>query len=317
MEDAEPDRSIPLVAHVEVSAQRVRVDYTGTGGQSEYAVNSVYNYTYAYTSHAVKCVVSPHDPMNEGFMRVVEMTAPEGTVVNPRFPAAVGARHLLNWRINSLIFRALADVVPDRVAAPSGGTGSCMPQFLGTDPRTGKTFVQIANHSGGLGGRPNKDGIHAYPFPARAENTPIEVLEHSAPLRAECLELIQDSGGPGKFRGGCGVRVQFRILTTAKCVVGAVAGRDRYPAQGIFNGKEGSKSGITINPDKSGYAINPRKLTLVEPGDLVEFRLPGGGGYGDPKTRDPMLVLKDLEAGIVSPEKALNDYGVVIDRAKD
>lgn len=314
LEDVEEGRSIPLVVEIEVGPKRIKVDYTGTGAQSEYAINSVLNYTFAYTSHAVKCVVSPRDPMNEGFMRTIDMIAPEGTVVNPRFPAAVGARHLLNWRINSLIFRAMAPVIPDHVIAPSGGTGSCMPQFLGTDPRTGRTFVQIANHSGGLGGRPNKDGIHAYPFPARAENTPVEVLEHAAPLRVERLELIQDSGGAGKYRGGCGVRVQFRILTKERCVVGAVAGRDRFPAQGIFGGKEGSKSAIIINPGKRGVEINPRKITLVNPGDLIEFKLPGGGGYGDPRTRDPIMVKKDVESGIISLRSASKDYGVVFRR---
>ena len=154
MESFNGDSSIELKLAIEVRNDGVTVDYTGTGEQSPNGMNSPFNYTFAYTSHAVKCVTNPKIPMNEGVMKTVHVIAPEGTILNPLFPAAVGGRHLVNWRINSLVFRALAKTAPGRVIAPSGGTGSNMPQFSGTHSRTGKQFVQIRESLGRAGGAP-------------------------------------------------------------------------------------------------------------------------------------------------------------------
>ncbi|MDG7001668.1 MAG: hydantoinase B/oxoprolinase family protein [Nitrososphaerota archaeon] len=205
MESFDGDESIELKVAIHIRKHGFLVDYDGTGKQSPNGINSPYNYTYAYTSHAVKCATNPRVPMNEGVMKTIQMKVPEGSVLNPKFPAAVGGRHLTNWRVNSLIFKALAKASPRRVIAPSGGTGSNMPQFSGIDSRYGRPFVQIVNHSGGLGGRPDKDGINCYPFPARAENTPVEIVETVSPLTITRLELSKDSGGAGKFRGGLGL----------------------------------------------------------------------------------------------------------------
>lgn len=304
---------VKLKATVEISGSNMRVDWTGTDRQSDWGLNSVFNYTYAYTTHAIKGATTPTIPFNEGCMRPIEVYAPEGTIVNPKPPAAVAGRHLLSWHINSVIFGALAHVIPDRVLAASGGVGCNMPQFSGVNPRTGKPFIHVSIHAGGLGARADKDGIDCFTFPPRAENTPIEVVETANPLRVEKIEILQNSAGPGKYRGGCGLVIDWRILTEKPCTVVNICDRIEYPAYGLFGGKAGSKSAIILNPGPNEEHPGPKKLTLVKPGSLIRFLLPGGGGYGDPLKRDPALVLEDVQNGYVSLEKAKMDYGVIID----
>ena len=317
MESFDGDSSIPLKVSIEIKDDHLMVDFTGTGKQSPQGINSPYNYTFAYTSHAVKCATNPRVPMNEGVMKTIDMKVPEGSILNPKFPAAVGGRHLTNWRINSLVFRALSKSAPEKVISPSGGTGSNMPQFSGIDSRTGRPFVQIVNHSGGLGARPAKDGIHCHPFPARAENTPVEIVESVSPLTIRRLELAQDSGGAGKFRGGCGLSFDVRIDNDDGATLLNISGRDRFTAQGLFGGMEGSNTEILLR--KSGTSgwkkLHPRKIVHLGRGDFLRFRLPGGGGYGDPSKRDPNLVAADVLNGLVSSEAARNVYKVVLDKS--
>ena len=318
METFDGDSSIELKLAIEVRDDGVTVDYTGTGEQSANGMNSPFNYTFAYTSHAVKCVTNPKIPMNEGVMKTVHVIAPEGTILNPRFPAAVGGRHLVNWRLNSLVFRALAQTAPGRVIAPSGGTGSNMPQFSGIHAKTGKPFVQIVNHSGGLGARPDKDGIHCYPFPARAENTPVEIVETVAPLLIEKLELIQDSGGAGKFRGGCGVEMDVKVTNAKGVTLLNISGRDVFPAQGLFGGMDGGKSEIlSLGAERSHSRkkLHPRRIVNLDENARVRFRLPGGGGYGNPGERDAQLVVEDLIDGLISVKASRAYYRVAVKKS--
>lgn len=316
MESFDGDESIELKVAIHIRKDGFLVDYDGTGKQSPNGINSPYNYTYAYTSHAVKCATNPRVPMNEGVMKTIQMKVPEGSVLNPKFPAAVGGRHLTNWRVNSLIFKALAKASPERVIAPSGGTGSNMPQFSGMDSRHGRPFVQIVNHSGGLGGRPEKDGIHCYPFPARAENTPVEIVETVSPLTITRLELSKDSGGAGKFRGGLGLVVEVRVDNKDGVTLLNISGRDRFPAEGLFGGLEGGKSSIFIRGDgkHTFRKMHPRKIANLNHGDLVRFELPGGGGYGRADSREPEKVLEDVRAGLVSLKSAKSMYKIAIDQ---
>jgi N-methylhydantoinase B len=317
MESFDGDSSIPLKISVNIKDDRLLVDFTGTGKQSPQGINSPYNYTFAYTSHAVKCATNPRVPMNEGVMRNINMRVPEGCIFNPKFPAAVGGRHLTNWHINSLVFRALSKFAPSRVIAPSGGTGSNMPQFSGIDSRTGRSFVQIVNHSGGLGARPMKDGIHCHPFPARAENTPVEIVETVSPITVRKLEIARDSGGAGKFRGGCGLLFDVRIENEDGATLLNISGRDKFAAIGLFGGMSGGNTEILLRRSSrlKWSKLHPRKIAHLERGDYLRFRLPGGGGYGDPVKRDPNLVAEDVLDGLVSREAAKSLYRVVLNKS--
>ena len=315
MESFDGDSSIPLKLSIKIDEDHLLVDFSGTGKQSPQGIYSPYNYTFAYTSHAVKCATNPRIPMNEGVMKTIDMRVPEGSILNPKFPAAVGGRHLTNWRVNSLVFRALAKSTPEREIAPSGGTGSNMPQFSGVDSRTGKPFVQIVNHSGGLGARPMKDGIHCYPFPARAENTPIEIVESVSPLTVRRLELAQDSGGAGRYRGGCGLQFDVKIDNDGGATLLNISGRDKFSAQGLFGGLNGSKTEILLRKKGSFHwkKLHPRKIVHLDAEDYLRFTLPGGGGYGDPTKRDPNLVATDVINGLVSKKAARSVYRVFLD----
>jgi N-methylhydantoinase B len=312
IESFDGDDAIPMKVEVSVRKERVIVDYKGTGKQSTNGINSPYNYTYAYTSHAVKCATNSRVPMNEGVMKTIQMHAPEGTLLNPKFPAAVGGRHLTNWHVNSLVFRALAKAAPSRIIAPSGGTGSNMPQFSGIYSRTGKPFVQIVNHSGGLGARPDKDGISGYPFPARAENTPLEILENASPLKIIRFELLKDSGGAGQFRGGLGLVIEVKVTNKDGVTLLNISGRDRFPATGLFGGLEGGKSQILLKKfGKGAYKkLHPRRIAFLNYGDEIRFTIPGGGGYGPPTKRDLLRISEDIRAGYISAKAAISIYGV-------
>jgi len=308
-----PGTTLRMKVTIEARGPEMRIDWAGTSPQTDSGINSPFNYTYAYTIHAIKGALTPDLPFNEGALRPIEVYAPEGTIVNAKFPAAVGARHILSWHVNAAVCGALAQAVPDRVLAASGGESN-MPQFSGINPRTGRPFIHVAIHSGGLGARPNKDGIHAFAFPPRAENTPVEVTETSNPLRIERIEILQDSGGAGKYRGGCGLVIDFRVLTDGPCTVVNVADWLEFGPPGLFGGLPGSKSEFIINPGTpEEQRPDPRKTLIVPPGTLIRCILPGGGGYGDPLERDPQLVLDDVKNGFVSIEKAKEIYGVVID----
>ena len=308
----EPGTTLKMKVTIEVKGDSMRVDWTGSSPQTASGLNTPFNYTYAYTIHAVKGSLTPTIPFNAGALKPIEVYAPEGTIVNAKFPAAVGARHLLSWHVNATMMGALAQVIPDKVLAGSGGESN-MPQFSGIDPRTKRFFVHVAIHSGGLGGRLGKDGIHCFPFPPRAENTPAEVTETVCPLRIERIELITDSAGPGKFRGGCGIVVDYRVLTEGPCTIVNPIDWLEFGPPGILGGKPGSTCQFILNPGKPDEKKLGRELVRVPSGSLVRITLPGGGGYGDPLERDPNMVLDDVINGLVSLEKAKTEYGVVID----
>lgn len=311
-----PGTTLKMKVTIEARGPEMRVDWTGTSPQTDSGLNSPFNYTYAYTIHAIKGALSPELPFNEGGLRPIEVYAPEGTIVNARFPAAVGARHVLSWHVNATVCGALSKAVPHRVLAASAGECN-LPQFSGINPRTGRPFIHVAMHSGGLGARPNKDGIHAFAFPPRAENTPVEVTEAMNPLMIERLEILQDSGGAGKYRGGCGLVVDFRILTEQPCTIVNVVDWIEFGPPGLFGGLPGSRSKFILNPGTpSEQHLDPRRIAVVPPGSVVRCILPGGGGYGDPLERDPELVLDDVRNGFVSLEAAREIYGVVINKAE-
>jgi len=307
-----PGTPLKIKVAVKVEEGRMKVDFTGTSPQTDSGLNTPFNYAYAYTIHAIKGALTPTLPFNAGALKPIEVYAPEGTIVNVKFPAAVGARHVLSWHVNAAVLGALAKAIPDMVIAASGGESN-LPQFSGINPKTKRPFIHVAMHSGGLGARPNKDGIHCFAFPPRAENTPIEITETLNPLRVERLEILQDSGGAGKYRGGCGLVVDYRILSEGPCTIVNVVDWIEYGPPGLFGGKPGSRSEFILNPGPNEVHLDPRKIVVVPPGSLIRCCLPGGGGYGDPLERDPEKVLEDVRNGFVSLRKAREEYGVVID----
>jgi len=298
---------------VDVKDDEILVDFDGTSPQVGWGVNVVYNFTYAYVFMAVKSAFDPDIPINEGSIRPVKMTAPEGCIVNCRFPAAVAARMQVGHFMTEMVFKALSAAAPENIIAGSGGTPAQTNIFYG-QRADGRPWHTMIIRGGGMGASSRMDGHHCAIFPANGANTPVEIFESDTPLIVESRELVCDSGGPGKMRGGIGRRMVIRVpegdrAPQGPTTVAVQAGRFRYPPEGLFGGKPGAKAQFL----KNGQPADPSGLTFCEPGDVLAFYSAGGGGYGRPLQRDPETVAGDVRNGYVSLEKARRNYAVVID----
>ncbi len=312
VEGAGGRKDITIKVAAEIKGGDVFVDLDGSSPEVDWGGNVVFNFTYAYVFMAIKSMFDPEVPNNDGCFRPVHMKAPEGTVVNCKFPAAVAARLQVGHFMTELIYRTLAPAAPQRILAASGGTPAWM-QVLYGRRHNGQRFYSVMVRGGGLGASHSLDGRACVIFPANAANTPCEIFESDSPLIMEKRELLTDSGGAGKTRGGLGREVVFRIpddkyAPLPPVSLGIQGGRFIHPAVGIFGGKPGGKAVFMVN----GVPGDPAGLTQLKPGDVVTFYNPGGGGYGDPLERDPEMVEQDVIKGYVSLEKAREDYGVVI-----
>ncbi|HEY3277975.1 MAG TPA: hydantoinase B/oxoprolinase family protein [Syntrophorhabdaceae bacterium] len=304
---------ILINAKVEVRGSDILVDLEGSSGHVNWGGNVVFNFTYAYVFMAVKSMFAPDIPNNEGCATPIVLTAPEATVVNCKFPVAVAARMGVGHFLTEVIYRALADVLPTRVIAGSGGTPAAMNVFYGRRI-DGKPWHSVIIRGGGMGAGAMNDGNYVYIFPANGANTPVEIFESDTPLIVERRELLADSGGIGRTKGGLGKREVFRVPDDEYAPIppvnlGIQAGRYIHPAEGLFGGKTGTKAQFLVN----GKAGNSYGLTQLVPGDVVTIDAPGGGGYGKALERDPELVAFDVAQGYVSLESARDDYGVVLD----
>jgi N-methylhydantoinase B len=304
---------IIIEAKVEIKGSDIIVDLEGSSGQVNWGGNVVYNFTYAYVFMAIKSMFAPDIPNNDGCARPIRLTAPEGTVVNCKFPAAVAARMGVGHFLTEVIYRALSDVLPDKVIAASGGTPAAMNVFYGKR-KDARSWHSVIIRGGGMGAGARNDGNYVYIFPANGANTPVEIFESDTPLIVEKREILVDSGGAGRTKGGLGKREVFRIPDDEYAPIppvnlGIQAGRYIYPAEGLFGGKPGAKAQFLVN----GVPGNSYGLTQLMPGDVVIIDAPGGGGYGKAGERDPEMVLNDVREGYVSLESARTDYRVAVD----
>jgi len=298
------DHDIILRAAVHVRDDSIHVDYEGTSPQVEYGINVVPHYRIAHSLYALKCLLDPTSPNNEGCAIPCTDSAPEGSILNPRETAAGAARNLVGHTIPSLIFRALADVLPDRVQADSGGAPIWGINCTGTRA-DGTPYSSIQNFHGGQGGREGFDGNDTLSFPSNCKVTPVEIYERSVPVVIERKELIPDSGGAGQFRGGLGQRGTIRNISGAPMNIYLNTEHVRHPCFGVLGGHAGAAGrvelGNTPAPAKGRVVLADRQVLVIE--------TPGGGGWGDPAKRDRALVEHDLREGLVSTAGALRDYG--------
>jgi len=315
IEQIKEKEDIVIQAKVEIKGSNIIVDLDGSSPQVNWGGNVVFNFTYAYVFMAVKSMFAPDIPNNDGCTRPIKLSAPEGSVVNCKFPAAVAARMGVGHFLTEVIYRALSDVLPNRVIAGSGGTPAAMNVFYGKR-KDGKPWHSVIIRGGGMGAGAANDGNYIYIFPANGANTPVEIFESDTPLIVEKRELLTDSGGFGKMKGGLGKREIFKVPDDQYAPIppvnlGIQAGRYVYPAEGLFDGKPGTRAKFLVN----GVPGNSYGLTQLKPGDVVTIDAPGGGGYGNPLEREPEMVASDVIEGYVSLESARINYGVVIDTA--
>jgi len=313
IEGAGNRQDIDINVSVAVNGSNILVDFDGTSDQVEWGVNVVYNFTYAYVFMAIKSAFEPDIPINEGAIRPIKMVAPEGSIVNCTFPVAVAARMQVGHFMTEMVFNALSLATPKNIIAGSGGTPAQANIMYGKNHEGKKWHVMIIR-GGGLGASYKADGHHCAIFPANGANTPVEILESDTPLIVESRELVADTGGPGKQRGGIGRKMTIRVhdgeyAPKQKTAIAVQAGRFIYPPEGIFDGKPGAKAKYLKNEDNA----DPSGLTFCDVGDNISFHSAGGGGYGNPFERELEDVRQDVLYEYVTVEGAKEDYGVIID----
>ncbi|EHP86246.1 hydantoinase B/oxoprolinase family protein [Methanotorris formicicus] len=296
------DKLININAKIEINKGKIKVDFTGTHRQIDAPLNAVYGVTVASTSFALKSIIDPEMPMNHGIFRVVDIVAPEETIVNPKKPVPVAAGNVeTSQRIVDVIFKTLYNIFPDRV--PAASNGSMNNVVIG-----GKGWAFYETIGGGFGGRCNKDGVDGvHANMTNTLNTPIEVIENEYPILILEYSLRKDSGGAGRYRGGLGIRRVYKVLSD--CTLSLIAERIKIPPWGVNGGCNGSPGEHYIIREDKKIPLSGKDTVTLNSGDVVVINTPGGGGYGSPNQRDMDLILEDMENGKVSVDSASREYG--------
>lgn len=303
--DGTQEEPIHLELAVTVAGDELTVDFTGTSPQVNSGLNAVLNYTEAYTYLPLKCLLDPTIPRNEGSFKPIHVIAPEGCILNARFPAAVNARVLVVQSISGMLFDALAEAIPDRITGESGSAPVLRVVISGTSEK-GQPFNSLLFMNGGMGARSNADGLSTTSFPSTVRGGSMEVLETTGQVRVWSKAFIVDSGGAGRFRGGLGQRVEVEVLPVKSASLSLFVERTKFPPRGVIGGKGSFPTNVTVNGKRDGLPLKGR--SRLSTGDRIQIYYPGGGGYGDPAQRDRESVATDVEAGIVSNKAAREIY---------
>ncbi len=314
------DKPLTLTAALTISDEGIHVDYEGTSPASAYGINVVFNYCLAYTAFGVKCLVAPDVPNNAGSLEPITVSAPEGCVLNVKRPWPVAARHTVGQMLPDVVGGCLQQAIAGGVPAEGAsslwnpqifGGGSLVDEVeAGTDANTLPEFSTVIFHCGGAGARPQKDGLSATAFPSGVRTIPVEATESVAPVVFYRREFRDGSGGPGRFRGGLGQVIELGGAGANPLALLCNFERVRHPARGRNGGAPGAAGQVAL---RSGRPIRPKGRQTVPPRDAICLQLPGGGGVGDPRARDPQAVRDDVLDSLITAEQARRDYGVEID----
>ncbi|MCK4570797.1 hydantoinase B/oxoprolinase family protein [Candidatus Bipolaricaulota bacterium] len=276
---------IPIRVRVKVQGDRIEVDFSGTANQVKGPVNAVFAVTASATYYAIRAFADPDIPPNSGCYRSIEITAPEGSIVNACLPApVVGGNLETSQRIVDVVLGALGKLAPERSMAACQGSMNNL-AIGGIDPRTGKPFTLYETIAGGFGGRPTKDGIDGiHSHMTNTLNTPVEALETSYPLRVERYELRPGTGGQGQYRGGLGIRRDMTCLA-ASVRVSFLTDRRLTRPYGVEGGEPGAPGENVVIRDGDEIELPSKGTVTLQYGDTISIRTPGGGGYGLPAKR--------------------------------
>ncbi|MBQ2260557.1 MAG: hydantoinase B/oxoprolinase family protein [Loktanella sp.] len=301
------DVPIDLCVSLTINGDRITCDFTGTSGIDKKGINVPLVYTKAYACYALKCAIAPEIPNNAASLAPFEITAPEGSIVNAVHPAPVALRHIIGHMIPDVVFDALDKILPATVPAEGAG---CLCNFqVSLRPTTGqgRRAEVLTFNSGGAGARPGVDGLNATAFPSGVMTMPVEATEHTGPVIIWRKELRPDSGGAGQYRGGLGQYMEVGPAAGFEADFSAMFDRVHHPARGRQGGADGAATTIALD---DGGVMQGKGKQFVPAGRRVMLGLPGGAGYGDPASRDPELVKRDLARGYISAKAAMRDYGL-------
>ncbi|HIR17659.1 hydantoinase B/oxoprolinase family protein [uncultured Cloacibacillus sp.] len=302
---------IKLNVKVAIKDEDIELDFTDNPDQVKGAINLPLSALRASVYYAIRSIVDPSLPSNGGYYRAIHIKSRPGCILGCTEPAACAGRSDTAQRVADMIFGAMSEVVPHQVIAGSNSSITGV-YFGGVSPDTGEYYVYMETFGGGSGARFNKDGLSCVQVHmSNTSNLPIESMEVEFPYMVERYELVTDSGGPGKYRGGLSMSKDIRVLGhdsefTIK------ADRQKVPPYGLFGGKPGLPGLITIYPDTDeARTVDSKKSgNLLKANGVLRCQMPGAGGYGNPLERSRELLIKDLEEGYVSPESAMRDYGM-------
>ena len=306
------DRPIRLHVRIEKKGDRIHFDFSASSDQTRGPANIRPPLVRAACAYCLIAVVDPFLPINQGLARVVEATFREGSVVDPQFPAAVNTYMPTALAVAEAVLKALAPFVPEKRIA--GGSGSAALVLGGRDANRNRSYVHYEIFSGGTGARSGKDGVSATAFHlSNCKTAPVEIIESEFPTRVERFEMLRDSGGPGRWRGGLGFARDYRILADEVRFSMRTDKHEIAPWESN-QGLAGGKGACIINPGTSENKRLPSRFgdQRLKRGDLLRIERPGGGGLGSPLERPQEQVLEDVRQGYVSVEKARSAYGVVV-----
>ena len=301
---------IPIRVRVEVAGDGVHFDFAGTGPQARGNINMTLNATQSAASYVLKAMLDPDMPNNEGLLRPVRISAPEGCIVNAVFPAAVAGRTQTSQRVIDVLIGALAQALPERaVGAANGATVTA--SFYGVDPRSGRPYIYFESLGGGFGGRfarDGKDGVQCHI--TNTSNLPVEAIEMEYPLRVESYGLVEDSGGAGRHRGGLGLRRVVRPVGHTATFNGT-AERFVHRPWGVFGGGPGGTGRFRLRRDDGAEERVADKTpgVALPPDAAIVIETPGAGGYGPPAERDPAALAEDRRSGKFTEAYLRANYG--------
>ena len=302
---------IPLKATVTIKGDAITVDWTGSSPQVKGAINCPSPFVKSAVHLMIKCIASQEIPNFEGYLRPLEIILPEGTIVNPRLPAAVAARAIVGWRAIDTLMGVFAQIVPERVGAAGEG-GVTFPAISGWNK--GRRFVIAETLAGSWGAMRDRDGVFGIPNPGgNLTNQPIEMIEALYPLAIDRYGMVENGIGPGEFCGAPGIIREYRVLGDEALVV-MRGDRQRYLPWALDGGSPGVPSFHIINPGPSQRILpqNPMEAVHLAHGDVFLHIGAGGAGVGDPLKRIPAAVLHDVTEERITAEFAREVFGVVI-----
>src|ERR1700761_2500464 len=311
------EEPVRLAASMQILDDGIEVDFAGTSGLSSRGINVPPAYCRAYSCFGLKCVVAPEIPNNWASLAPFRMKIPEGCILNAPHPYPVSVRHVIGHLLPDLMMGCLHQAVPARVTA-EGASALWNPPLRGGASVSGQArgnrkvvpeFEIITFNSGGTGARPRQDGLNATAFPSGVRTMPVEATENVAPVVVWRKELKPDSGGAGRTRGGVGQIMEIATKGDLEFAVNASFDRIAHAPRGRDGGLNGATGRIAL---KTGRHLRTKGLQVIPDGDRLILELPGGAGMGDPLTRDPALVARDVRDGLVSAAKARTLYKVAL-----
>ena len=302
------EEPVLMAVRLDISGDTLLADFDGTGRSSRFGVNCPEVYTRAYACYGLKCAIAPEVPNNTGSLEPFRITAPEGCILAAKRPAPVSVRHVMGHLVPDVVLGALHKALPNTV--PAEGASALWNIQISTrasDPSSNLPDHEVLMfNSGGTGARPTLDGLSATAFPSGVSTMSVEATEHVGPITVWRKDLRQGSGGAGAQRGGLGQTIEIEARDGYDFYFNAMFDRVKNPARGRDGGLPGGEGRVEL---ADGTKLRSKGRQLIRNGQRLKLSLPGGGGYGSPKERDPGLVAMDLDAELITEEQAKSDYG--------